>query len=708
MTEPPAQDPTSATAPTGPGGARATDEREAGPPAGKPTWHALLELIALSGLGVAQPLLDVIGRSPDFFFFHGAGAVAVLALVAIVVLLPPALLWGVELLAGLLAGAVVRRWAHRVLLAGLATLLAVQAGKSLTDLRGPLLMVVAAVAAVAAVAGYARFAVSRQVLRVAAVGPLVFVLLFVFASPSSAVFLGRGAAEMSVRSTGPHPPVVVVILDEFPLLSLLDEQGELDADRVPSFADLAAGSTWYRNATTVSGKTTSAVPAMLTGRYPAGAVTPHYSQYPENLFTLLGPVYEIEAWENVTQLCPPEHCRGRPGQARGSLQVMLRETAGLYGQLISPTDSLDDPTASFREPTVADEVRANDKDPQAGPDFRMSRLTENQPARFTEFLGSLQPAETPTLHFLHLLMPHSPWTYLPSGMRYHGPGGLPFDGTWWSRLAHQRHIEQVGYTDLLIGEMMRTLRSSGLYDDALIVVTSDHGVSFSQDVSGREMDAEFKAAPELAWVPLFVKEPGQRVGRIDDRNWEHVDLLPTVADHAGVAVPWRTDGISATGEPRQTTDKRFDDQPGEPMTVDGPVHFAAVRAGSGAYPVWPPLPAADLIGTAVADLTVTGVGPTATVANLSAFGDVQAERGLLPALVHGSLPDTVPDGAPIAIAVNGTVGTVVQAARDGEGRLRFVGLIPDEDLFVPGANELELFLVTGDGGAVSAQRMPTS
>lgn len=715
VSDPAAENDTSVTTPTGSDGVRADGRPGPEPSTDRPTWYALLELTALSGLGVAQPLLDVIGRSPDFFFFHGAGATGALALVAVVVLVPPVLLWGVELLAGL-AGPAARRWTHLVLLGGLAALLAVQVGKSLTGARGTPLMAVAVAVAAAAVVAYTRFSVTRQVLRVAAIGPLVFVLLFVFASPSSAVFIGRGAAEVAVRATGPHPPVIVIVLDEFPLLSLLDDQGRVDAGRAPNFASLAAGSTWYRNATTVSGKTTVAVPAMLTGRYPSAESAPHYSQYPENLFTLLGPAYQIEAWENVTQLCPPEHCRGRPGQARGSLPVMLRETAGLYGQLISPTDSTDDPTASFREPTVAEDVRARDKDPQAGPDFRMSRLTENQPARFTEFLDSLQPRDAPTLYFLHLLMPHSPWTYLPSGMRYHGPGGLPWDGTWWARLGHQRHMEQVGYTDLLLGEALRTLRSSGLYDDALIVVTSDHGNSFSEGVSGRDMDDEFRAAAELAWVPLFVKEPGQQVGRVDDRNWEQVDLLPTVAEHAGVAVPWRTDGISALSGQRETTDKRFDQLPGEPMTVDGPAHFATLLAGGAQRPVWPPLPAADLIGASVDDLTVVGVGPTARVANLSAYGDVQAERGLIPALVHGELPDTVPDGAPIAVALNGTVATVVQAARDREGRLRLVGLIADESLFVAGANDLELFLVTdaGDGpsgtsgGTATVERLPTS
>ena len=52
-----------------------------------------LELLALCGLAIAQPLLDVTGRSPDFFLFYGAGAREILLLVALVTLAPPLLLW---------------------------------------------------------------------------------------------------------------------------------------------------------------------------------------------------------------------------------------------------------------------------------------------------------------------------------------------------------------------------------------------------------------------------------------------------------------------------------------------------------------------------------------------------------------------------------------------------------------------------------------
>ena len=66
----------------------------------------------------------------------------------------------------------------------------------------------------------------------------------------------------------------MVVFDEFPLTSLLDEHYQIDSVRYPHFAALAEQSTWFRNATTVSGDTVVAVPSLLTGQYPDGFVCP--------------------------------------------------------------------------------------------------------------------------------------------------------------------------------------------------------------------------------------------------------------------------------------------------------------------------------------------------------------------------------------------------------------------------------------------------
>ena len=54
----------------------------------------------------------------------------------------------------------------------------------------------------------------------------------------------------------------MVIFDELPLTSLMDEKRQIDPVRYPNFAALADDGYWFRNATTVTDYTVQAVPAI--------------------------------------------------------------------------------------------------------------------------------------------------------------------------------------------------------------------------------------------------------------------------------------------------------------------------------------------------------------------------------------------------------------------------------------------------------------
>ena len=47
-----------------------------------------------------------------------------------------------------------------------------------------------------------------------------------------------------------------------------------------------------------------------------------------------------------------------------------------------------------------------------------------------------------------------------------------------SRPGRQRHLLQLAYVDSLIGDLVQELKAQGIYDDALVVLTADHGISF--------------------------------------------------------------------------------------------------------------------------------------------------------------------------------------------------------------------------------------
>ena len=82
---------------------------------------------------------------------------------------------------------------------------------------------------------------------------------------------------------------------------------------------------------------------------------------------------------------------------------------------------------------------------------------------------------------------------------------------------------------------------------ALLVVTSDHGYSFT---GARRQHRRLIAANvhQIAPVPLLIKVPGQRVGRRDDALAANADVTPTIADVLDIPLGYATDGVSVFDE----------------------------------------------------------------------------------------------------------------------------------------------------------------
>ncbi len=694
-------------------------------------WWALLEIFVLSGFAVAQPLLDVTGKAPDFFIFRRADRVDILLLIGAVTILPALALWLVEVVASV-AGERARELVHLMIVAALLAILALEAGKKVLPLRGKRLVVVAAVIGLALAFLYLKQAWLRLWLRYLAPAPLVFALLFATTSPSATLLRparSASASESGVRvaSAVQRPPVVMVFFDEFPLESLLDSSGHVDSKVYPNFAALADRSHWYRNATGVSGFTPWAVPAMLTGQYPAKVKAPITQEYPDNLFTLFGRSYNLKVKETVTQLCPAVRC-GQSGSSKGGGEKgILGATAKLWTDIASPYDVQADP-GTFGEDTSSGNQSAAVTG--VSPTFGLKGIGHtNEPGRWTEFLDSIKASDPQqTLYFLHVLMPHTPWHYLPDGTQYpyrnfngngmqdnrdYGPG--IYDQN------HERHLLQLAYTDKLIGQLLQRLKQQGLYDKALLLVTADHGEGFTPGNKSRGLGD--KNAHQLMWVPVFIKAPNQDKGQIDDRNWEQVDLLPTLADMVSIPVPWKLDGFSETGAPRRTrTEKWWFGNPGSRRVADGPSNFKITLHG-----VTDTLVRAHQEGErglyrygATADWVYRSpkqVGTVARTSKLSAeitnwdktYTTINPGSGQVPAFVYGQMSEAPPAGARLAVVINGKIGGVSTFFYDAPGGKsdKFAAIVPDF-LFKAGAGhpQVQLYLVARAAGKPVFQPVP--
>jgi len=490
-----------------------------------PLRLAGLHLLVLWSFAVAQPLFNLLGKNAEFFAARGSTRWDAVVFALVLLFVPPALLLALEWIAGPW-----RWWVHAVFVAGLLALFVLQAIRGLGG-PGRLLLVGAAAAGAAGALLYMRQGAARMALTVLAPAPLLFLALFLFNSDVSRLSVASDAHAAGER---PRAPVVLIVFDELPLNSLLDAHGQIDATRFPAFARLARGSTWFSRATTVAEGTTHAVPAILTGQLPRAGELPTYTDHPQNLFTLLGGATQLHVDDEETHLCPPSLCRGLEGSLSSRAGTLAEDTGIVYLHQLLPDDLTD------WVPSIAN----------GWDNFLRDASAHHDPGRIDpRFLASLRPQPRPSLWYLHLMLPHSPWRYLPSGERYDvqpAPGWGP-DEVWDANQAAvdqswQRHLLQLGDADRVLARLVARLKATGLYDRALVIVTADHGVSFRAGQKRRPLSPA--NLQDIAYVPLFVKPPGEPRGREVQSLARTIDVVPTIAHAVGFGIPWHVDGRS--------------------------------------------------------------------------------------------------------------------------------------------------------------------
>jgi len=160
----------------------------------------------------------------------------------------------------------------------------------------------------------------------------------------------------------------------------------------------------------------------------------------------------------------------------------------------------------------------------------------------------------PRFVWAHILPPHDP--YLPPGPfqnRFLATGAkitypdllglrttaLP-PGVSPSRLRAQ-YDEMILYADQALGNFLDWLEATGRLDNAIVIVSADHGESF-------EHQSFLHAGPNLyntlIRVPLLIHVPGQKTGKRLSALAQQADLLPTILDLIGSPLPGWTDGTS--------------------------------------------------------------------------------------------------------------------------------------------------------------------
>ena len=224
--------------------------------------------------------------NPEFLVVRGSTRLDVVTFALLLAFVPPLVVVGLEAIVSLVSrtlGGVV----HIVAIWCFGCLAVLQIVRLLDVQRGAALLIPLVPATLAALA----YLKSRRL-------PIVPVHLLRVAGAGNAVVRRDGSARDRRRGRGERAgrtetPVVLMVMDEFPVSALLRPDGSIDAKRYPNFAHLAKTASWYQRATTVHEFTTQAVPAVLTGQLPHKGELPTLDDHPQNLFTLLGARYAL-------------------------------------------------------------------------------------------------------------------------------------------------------------------------------------------------------------------------------------------------------------------------------------------------------------------------------------------------------------------------------------------------------------------------------
>lgn len=671
--------------------------------------RAAVNAAILTSFAVTQPLLDLLARAPDFLVAHRTSPEGILALTATVSVVLPmcaALLAWLAFRAHALAGRIVML----VMVALTVSLMAVLVlRESVTS--GRAVIAAAGVIGLAAAIAYARRAALRTFVTWLAPGLVVFPVLFL-ANAGIRTLVWPHASTAGSAAAG-ETPVVMVVFDQFPLTSLLDEQHGIDAAVYPAFASLAAESTWYRNATSVSGYTRWALPAILTGQRPRPAVLPVAAHHPGNIFTLLGASHRMHVFEPITAICPREICDQDQQPLAVWARGLARALSTAYLHAVVPSDlagSLPSVDQGWHEPPT------DEPGDSIGEQWfeRHRRGRRREVFEFLDAIGRTESAR-PEFHFLHVLLPHEPFIYFPDGERYSTETRLPGlmgremwrNDDWAATQAYRGHLLQAAYVDRLLGRLVARLKETGLYDRALIVITSDHGASFREGKAFRRLTPETRM--DILPVPLFMKQPHQTHGIVDDRNVESIDIVPTIADILDVELQWTAEGNSALAHGSGRSEKRafLDDATrsvGLPASLLDEAFGAARRkhalfGDTSANRFYVPLtsPARELIGQGIEALRIVdGADQRFTLGVRGDFDRVTPGTERLPANLAG----TAGDGSGqviLAIALNGVVRVTTRTYPFDDRGVRgaWTAVIP-ADAFQRGRNVLEIFAVSQD------------
>ena len=151
-------------------------------------------------------------------------------------------------------------------------------------------------------------------------------------------------------------------------------------------------------------------PSCQGGTWRVAKAIPTLRHWPVNLFTALAPHYRIFASIRFQRLCPPRACEQNAAIAKDNVQLLVSDLSLVWLHIVLPENLTEE-----LPPVVGEWAEFGQAPAAPKPGIRRGRE-----GWFAEFLSPIdrQPAR---MHVIHLVLPHMPFEYVPSGRRYSAP-----------------------------------------------------------------------------------------------------------------------------------------------------------------------------------------------------------------------------------------------------------------------------------------------
>lgn len=114
------------------------------------------------------------------------------------------------------------------------------------------------------------------------------------------------------------------------------------------------------------------------------------------------------------------------------------------------------------------------------------------------------------------------------------------------------YLSAINRLDYNVGRLVEKLKTLGIYDDTILIYTSDHGSHF------KTRNPEYKRSchESATHTPLIIKGGGFEGGKLEKRLSSLIDIPPTLLSMAGIPIPKSYMGIDLTKQINDTEDKR--------------------------------------------------------------------------------------------------------------------------------------------------------